>query len=421
MKEKAIEVKNLSLVYNPGTSAETLALKDISLSIDHHEYVILFGPSGCGKSTLLYTIAGLMKPTSGSILINGKDITKMTPKEIAILHRRDIGIVFQAYNLVPTINIEDNVALPLTWRGVPKSVRIPIARRLLKRFGLEGQEKKFPQEMSGGQQQRASIARSLINDSPIIIADEPTGNLDSKATKVVLDILDELHIKERKTIVLVTHDASMFSYADRIIFLKDGQIVKEEVNTNKKKSPAHLETLSKEEAKHLKNLDFADALSDYFLNINELHLKDALSKLIVNRLENKVSHNAFLEMLKRPFRDGGIGMDEERVKEMDRRITTILYEVEILNKKSEKDMRHSRMSLEVGELRKYLLEDFDKKLSFVQIKRLEEAIGSFVRGAIDGKHFKRLIALSETNGGVGLNFADAYIFLSKLELVLKLK
>ncbi len=422
MSDFAIEIKNLSLVYDLGTSAETLALKDINLKIKNHEYVILFGPSGCGKSTLLYTIAGLMKPTSGSVLINGKDITKMTAKEIAVMHRKDIGIVFQSYNLIPTLNIINNVSLPLVWRGAPKSLRVPIAKRLLKKFGLEGQENKLPQEMSGGQQQRASIARSLVNNPPIIIADEPTGNLDSKATKVVLDILDDLNRIDKKTIVMVTHDSSMFSYADRIVFLKDGQIVKEEVNSAKASQKAELEASdNKDKSTHKKNEEFANAISDYFLSISELHLKDNLNKIIVDRLEGRLNKSSFAEILQRPFRDGGLGMDKERVNDIERRISTITYESELLKGKTEEEIKETKMSLEIGELRKYLLEGFSKKLSFVQIKRLEEAISSYIRGAIDDEQFKKLVSLSEAQGGVGLNFADAFVFLSKLQLVLKLK
>jgi len=421
MPEKIIEVKNLTLTYDIGTSAETLALKDIDLDIHEREYVILFGPSGCGKSTLLYTIAGLMTPTSGEILIKEKDITKMSAKEIAVLHRIDMGIVFQSFNLVPTINVIDNVSLPLTWRGVPREVRHPIAKSLLKRFGLEGQEKKLPQEMSGGQQQRASISRSLVNDAPIIIADEPVGNLDSKASKVVLDILSDLNKKEKKTIILVTHDASLFHYADRIIFIKDGQIIKEQVNKSKAPIAEGSDEGGKEGSKHQRNMDFASGLSDYFLNISELHLRDNLSKLIVDRIEKKITDNALEEILVRPFRDGGIGMDEERIGELKRRISTILYEAELLKDKTEKESKDSHLSLEIGELRKYVLDEFDRKLTFIQIKRLEEAIGSFVRGSIDQKQFKKLVALPEIQGGVGLGFADAYVFLSKLELVLKLK
>ncbi|MBI3671604.1 ABC transporter ATP-binding protein [Candidatus Azambacteria bacterium] len=421
MEEKIIEVENLSLVYNIGTSAETLALKNISLNIKKEEYVILFGPSGCGKSTLLYTVAGLMRPTSGSILIQNRDITKMSSYDIAVLHRRDMGIVFQSFNLIPTINILDNVALPLTWRGVPKKIRDSIARKLLKRFGLEGQEPKLPQEMSGGQQQRAAIARSLINNAPIIIADEPVGNLDSKASKVVLGILDDLHIKEKKTIILVTHDASLFSQADRIIFLKDGEVVKEQINTRLKTISGEVKPVTDEDVRHQNNIDFATALSDYFLTLSELHLIDNLKKTIVDRLENKLTDMAFEEILARPFRDGGIGMDAKRVGEMKRRISLIMYEAQILRSKPEEDAKHSRLSLEVGELRKYILEDFDKKLSFLQIKTLEETIGSLVRGAIDEEQFKKLVVLPEVQGGVGLGSADAFLFISKLDLVLKLK
>lgn len=415
-----IEVKNLNLVYDIGTPSETMALKNVNLKIYPHEYVVFFGPSGCGKSTLLYCIAGLLTPTSGQILINGKDVTKFSQKEMSIMHRKDIGIVFQAYNLISTISIMDNVALPQTWRGVPRDIREPIAKKLLAKFGLEAQTHKLPQEMSGGQQQRAAIARALINDSPIMLADEPVGNLDSRAAHTVLEILSDLNVAEKKTIILVTHDSSLFSYADRIIFFKDGEFIKEERNPNKAPAIA-LDEKEIENIRHKKNFDFADALSDYFLNVNELYLKEALMKYIAQRIENKISNASFEEILKKPFRDGGVGLDQKRIDGLKRRISLIVYEAELLKKKTEKELKYSPLSLEVGELRKYVLEDTDRKLSFLQIKRLEEAISSFIRGSIEGNQFKKIVALPEIQGGLGMSAGNAYEFLEKLEMVMKLR
>lgn len=420
MLEPIIEVRNLNLVYDIGTPSETVALKNVNLKIYPHEYVVFFGPSGCGKSTLLYCIAGLLTPTSGSIFVNGKDIVKSSQKDLSVMHRKDIGIVFQAYNLISTISILDNVALPQTWRGVPKNIREPIAQKLLSKFGLEAQTHRLPQEMSGGQQQRAAIARALVNDAPVILADEPVGNLDSRAANTVLEILSDLNGTEKKTILLVTHDASLFGYADRIIFFKDGELIKEERNPNKAPAIA-LDEKEVENMKHKRNFDFADALSDYFLNVNELYLKESLIKLIAQRIENKISNVSFEEILKKPFRDGGIGLDKERIDGLKRRISLIVYEAELLKKKTEKELKYSPLSLEIGELRKYVLEDTDRKLSFLQIKRLEEAIGSFIRGSIDGDQFKKIIALSEIQGGLGMSAGNAHEFLEKLEMVMKLR
>lgn len=223
----AIKTENVSVVYDRGRPSETRALIDANVSIYKEDFVVIFGPSGCGKSTMLYAISGIEKPTKGSVFVNEADITKFSPLESAKFHRSDIGMVFQAYNLIPTLTVVDNVALPQVFRGVSKEKRTLRAKILLQRFGILPQSDKLPTELSGGQQQRVGIARALINEQPIIFADEPVGNLDSKSAKIVLDILYDLNLKDKKTIILVTHDPSLLKYATHIIYMKDGIIVGE--------------------------------------------------------------------------------------------------------------------------------------------------------------------------------------------------
>lgn len=226
-REIAIKTEGISVIYDQGKPNETKALTDVSITIYKEDFVVFFGPSGCGKSTMLYTVSGIEKPTTGKIFVFDKDITQFSSTESAKFHRTQIGMVFQAYNIIPTLTVIDNVALPQIFRGVSREKRLLRAKILLQRFEILEQANKLPSELSGGQQQRVGIARALINEQPIIFADEPVGNLDSKSAKIVLDILYDLNVKDKKTIILVTHDPSLLRYATHIIYMKDGFVVGE--------------------------------------------------------------------------------------------------------------------------------------------------------------------------------------------------
>lgn len=420
-KQPLVEVKDLSLTYDIGTPRETQALKKINLRIYPEEYVIFFGPSGCGKSTLLYCISGLLTPTGGGIFINGKDITKFSSYEMADFHRRQMGIVFQAYNLVQTLSILDNVALPQTWRGGARRTREQASRRQLERFGLSYVAERLPQELSGGQQQRVSIARALVNDPPLMLADEPVGNLDSVAAKGVLEIFSELNETDKKTVVMVTHNSSHFAYADRIIYMKDGAIIKEEINAHKEKpmlapAPFH------EESSELARFNaFADALSDDFLHVSELYLKDKLVALIVGNVKGDVSLEELQAIVTKPIRDGGFDIGAERAGELVRRLESVVFESRLLKGRSDAELRRLPLSVEIGELRKYMLTDVREPLAFLQIKRIEEAIGNLVRNIITEEGFVRVLILPEPLGGAGLTRGRARDILLKLNLVLKLR
>ncbi len=221
-----IKIEKLSIVFNEGKPNEARILDNIDLEIYPHEYLILFGPSGCGKSTLLNVLSGLLKPTSGKVEIEGKEITAFTEKEKLEFHRRRIGMIFQSFFLVPTLSIIDNVCLPRSFVGDDSPAKRQDGLNFLKRFGIEAQADKFPNDLSGGQRQRVAIARALMNSPSIIVADEPVGNLDSKATFNVLSILKELNEVDKKLVVLVTHDPSHLSYGDRVLHMQDGKITK---------------------------------------------------------------------------------------------------------------------------------------------------------------------------------------------------
>lgn len=218
-----IKASNLVKSYGEG-EAMFYALNDVSMEVYEHEFLVILGGSGSGKSTLLNMLGGMDRVDSGTILVNGKDITKMNNNQLTIYRRDDVGFVYQFFNLLNELTVFQNVTL------APKSGRNKErAAALLKAVGLEGKENKFPRQLSGGQQQRVAIARALNKDSNILFCDEPTGALDDASGKAVLALLDQIH-KEGKTIVLVTHTREIASMADRVITMKDGHIVKEEIN-----------------------------------------------------------------------------------------------------------------------------------------------------------------------------------------------
>ncbi|MCX6766641.1 MAG: ABC transporter ATP-binding protein [Candidatus Moranbacteria bacterium] len=231
-----IKIEKLNIIFNEGKPNEDRILDNLNLEIYPHEYLILFGPSGCGKSTLLNVISGLLPPTSGKVEIEGKEITAFTEKEKLEFHRRRIGMIFQSFFLVSTLSVIDNVRLPRSFAGDDSPESRQDAMNFLKRFGIEAQAEKFPSDLSGGQRQRVAVARSLINSPSIIVADEPVGNLDSKATYSVLSILKELNEIDKKLVILVTHDPAHLAYGDRVIHMQDGKITKI-VEVLEKKAP----------------------------------------------------------------------------------------------------------------------------------------------------------------------------------------
>ena len=221
-----LEVRELTKKYGQGES-EVIALDHVSFSVERGEFVAIIGASGSGKSTLMNMIGGIDHPTSGSAVIEGNDISSMNEDALAIFRRRNLGIIYQFYNLIPTLTAEENIALP--WKLDGRKENKERLAEMVHMLGLEKREKHLPGQMSGGQQQRVSIGRALINDPAFILADEPTGNLDSKTSKEILDILKFANRKYNQTILLVTHDEKIALQAGRIITIGDGKIVKDEV------------------------------------------------------------------------------------------------------------------------------------------------------------------------------------------------
>jgi len=229
--ENIIELKNLRKVYRIGEE-KVVALDNVSLDIKKGEFCCLLGTSGSGKSTLLNLMAGLEKPTKGSIRIKGKAVEKMSEKQLAKFRQEHVGFVFQSYNLLPMLTALENVSMPLTFKGISKSKRDKKAKEMLKAVGLSTHEQHKPSQMSGGQQQRVGIARAFVGMPEIVFADEPTGNLDSKTTREVMELITKMARDNRQTLVIVTHDLEIASYADRIVHILDGNIEKIDIINN---------------------------------------------------------------------------------------------------------------------------------------------------------------------------------------------
>lgn len=221
-----LKVEHLSKVYGRGEN-EVRALDDVSFLIQQGEFVAIIGPSGSGKSTLLHILGGVDRPTSGHVFLDGKDVYSQNEEQLAIFRRREIGLIYQFYNLIPVLDVEENITLPVLMDG--REVNEKRLKELLHTLGLEERKKHLPNQLSGGQQQRVSIGRALMNAPAIVLADEPTGNLDSKNSQEIMELLKLSNQKYGQTLVVITHDENLALQADRIISIEDGKIARDEV------------------------------------------------------------------------------------------------------------------------------------------------------------------------------------------------
>ena len=223
-----IKTENLTRIYSSGTIKVT-AIKDVTLSLNEGQFFGVTGASGSGKSTLMNLLAGLDRPTSGSIKVEGKLISELDKDELALYRRYQVGMIFQSFNLVPSYTAQENVAFPLLFAGVAKKERIKRAEQMLEKVGLYPRKDHRPAELSGGEQQRVAIARALINQPKILLADEPTGNLDSKTSRQIIQTLSELNKKQGITVIMISHEESLLDeFADDIIHLQDGKVIQDE-------------------------------------------------------------------------------------------------------------------------------------------------------------------------------------------------
>lgn len=221
-----LKVENLTKIYGKNEN-EVRALDNVSFSVEKGQFLAIIGPSGSGKSTLLHILGGVDVPTSGKVYLDGKDVFAQNEEELAIFRRRQVGLIYQFYNLIPVLNVEENLTLPLLMDG--RKVNQKRLQEMLQMLSLKGREKHLPNQLSGGQQQRVSIGRALMNTPAVVLADEPTGNLDSRNSQEIMKLLRESNEKYHQTLLIITHDENIALQADRIIAIEDGKITRDEV------------------------------------------------------------------------------------------------------------------------------------------------------------------------------------------------
>ncbi len=291
-RKPVIKAVNISKQYKMGPTL-VKALDKINLEIYSGEFIIIFGQSGCGKSTLMSLFAGLDKPTSGEVLVRGENLAKMNPNQLSKYRRTKIGMVFQQYNLIANMPAVENVALPLAFDGTPRRRRHKRARNVLELIGIGKMANRTSAEMSGGQQQRVSIARAWVTSPWIVFADEPTGNLDSKSADEVMNLLKQLNVKSKRTVLLITHNPDYIPYADRVVYLKDGKIVritgdvKSASARNKRSELEQLSGVGKGMAKNLSDAGFAKTLDIASAEPEELAKVKGVTKAMAEKLKKE--------------------------------------------------------------------------------------------------------------------------------------
>jgi len=430
-----IETIDLSVIYNLGKSSESRAIEGINIHIYPQEYIVIYGPSGSGKSTLLYVIAGLQSPTRGKIYVSDKDISMLTPLELAQFHQSEIGMIFQAYHLIPTLNVMDNVALPQIFQGIDRKTRIRSAKELLERFSISEHSKRLPQELSGGQQQRVGIARSLINDPKILLADEPIGNLDSKSAQNVMDILERLNKEEKRTIILVTHNPQCLDYADRVFHMKDGKITREVIVRGDKKKPQDIKVPQQKKERLPSNLEQlamiypqlpesklkAKALTNYLLSSYSIHEVHRLEKTIEDYILGKLKEDELIPILHKPFEEGGVGLYRQTALNFAQKLKIIFSEANTFRQELSVKLDQEEPSSSNGrvqELRKYLLDSYHGKLQEEHVFRLDKFIKLRLSKDIDKKQFQRFLHAPFKDGGLGFSWRTTRNLSMKLEMIL---
>lgn len=438
MPTPIIKVEGLNVSYNLGKSNEVRALTDVNIEIYPQEFIIFFGPSGCGKSTLLYSISGLEHNIQGNIYIHDKNITLFNRAETLNFHRRTIGMIFQAFYLIPSLSIVRNVTLPQVFCSEAKESRRNKAFDLLEYFGVRKQAYKLPSELSGGQMQRISIARALINDPEIIMADEPVGNLDSKSSQDVMDILQNLNEKQKKTVILVTHDPAWLSIAHRVFYMRDGHVVDIRVNRQvegipevkiKRDVSRELEllinTYSSLAPDQVGNLlvpfKAKQIVTEVMIGMTTEEL-DSMEKKVENMLISGIyKDESFESFMDQSPEKGGLGLDSRRAGKIAERVSEIVKEIKELEEADRKIKEHllPNQDGEVAQIRHYLLEEFEVEFkSFAALELFDEAIKGRLGLAIDRDVFVKKIHLSLKKGGSGINMRTARKIGKRFELLI---
>ena len=414
MARPLIVARDLSIIYNQGKSNEFKALQGVNTDIYEGEYIILFGPSGCGKSTLMYAIQGSLPPGEGTLLIKGDDVYSYPPQERVYFQRHVMGIIFQQFNLIPSLSVLDNVALPMIFCNADKKTRERRAQALLDRFGVGFVSHKIPAMLSGGQQQRVSVARSMVNDPKIVLADEPTGNLDSVSTQQVMDKIDEMNTFDRRTIIMVSHNAAHLSYAHRVYYLRDGHIIREVVNPQRKQiKPVNEGETIVTELEQLARLfpyDSVETLRVKSLTnfLTQDYTFDQLSRMeraIEYYITGKIDKGDLVNTLAKKYENGGAELNRSTAKRMANKAEQMMQQADDIRRFRAKEGTEGAIFSQhkfAERLKQYLLETYNLKFTAEENKRLSELIADRVTGVSDISEFNSKLQVAKRSGGLGL-------------------
>jgi len=431
VEDNIIEVQDVNFAYNKGKDNAFQALYNINLKIKRNNFVIIFGPSGCGKSSLLNIISGLEFPDEGDVLVEGSSRRKMTKKDQVEFHRETIGMIFQSYNLIPTLNVLDNVVIPQIFINKRKKERETKGLSLLKRFGIEEYAKRIPTELSGGEQQRIGIARTLINDQPIILADEPVGNLDSKSANNVMHILNKLNKEEGKTIIMVSHNPENTIWGDHIIYMKDGKVEKEDFrdkrgdileikNIKRSQDITEFETLlrnfqglTREQIRIMIAPMKAEILTrEVIFKMDERQIK-RLEDGIRQRLLGTINSIEFFERLDKSEEKGGIELNARTAQK-------IVNDVEEIMKVARVTTDKNQFSDEeiASVIMRHIAARSGATIHPNKLNDLRRLIKNRLNNEIDRKDFANLLDRRIEDGGAGLNRQTAKKIAKQVDLIL---
>ncbi|MCB9813868.1 ABC transporter ATP-binding protein [Candidatus Nomurabacteria bacterium] len=419
MAKPLIVCRDLSIIYNQGKSNEFKALQGVNTDIFEGEYIILFGASGSGKSTLMYSIQGSLPPGEGTLLIKGDDIYSYPPSERVYFQRYVMGIIFQSFNLIGSLSVLDNVALPMIFCDADRTTRERRAQSLLDRFGVGHVSHKIPAMLSGGQQQRVSVARSMVNDPKILLADEPTGNLDSVSTQQVMDKIDEINTFDRRTIIMVSHNAAHLSYAHRVYYLKDGFIVREVVNPQRKQIKpvkegetivTELEQLARlfpyDSVETLRVKSLVNYLTQDFSFDQIIRLERATGMFI----QGKVDRDAYIKSLVLPLERGGVEVDTKEARRMASVTESLINNADDIRRyrarKDNNSIFFSQHKL-AERISEHLSQKYNIKLNKEQNTNITELIADRVTGVIEDDDLNQRLMKGVKSGGLGLSEKEA--------------
>ena len=422
MSEPIIKLEHVNFWYDRGKPSEYQALKDISCEINAGEYAAFFGSSGSGKTTLLYLIAGIEQGQDGKIMINGRDISTFTKQELAIYRQIGVGMVFQQFNLIPSLTVVQNVILPMSFLGASDARAKTEAMALLNRVGIDHLADRYPSELSGGQQQRVGIVRALANNPPIIVADEPLGNLDSTNADTVLQFLKELNEKDGRTVIMVTHEAWSLRDAKKIFYIKDGVVNKEEATDPKKVNETITRRMYGNLAPKLTQSQLtAHTFSNLFLRgYSDPELK-RFEFFLNQRFDNKIDADVFQMVLHRPWRDGGLGLWKQKAMRVVDWVENVIEkrrEVEDVYKALEKQPE-SPLRDDIEKLKAWLLGEYSGKITELQNEQLTELVNERIRGIITADNLFAILSLPRSRSGLGFSVRTARRIDEKLEFILK--